>query len=238
MAKDRRQRVKKGEEAKVVYTHGKKKNAIANAVIQPGKGSITVNRIPLSNVELCKEVKALTEKLVREANIIINQKFRDQFPSKWNIENGLKKRVSMNMDHILNYEVSFSANKKLGILEIDFSGGHLAGSTESLAKKGLIEIIDTQQLSTGCWEYNFKELFTGKEFTKTEFHTSWNERTIIKNSWDVFDNPLIPEYPVEGGKIGKFAIIEDKELTVVIKKHEKDINIITSAPYKVKGKLT
>ena len=51
MAKDRRQRVKKGEEAKVVYTHGKKKNAIANAVIQPGKGSITVNRIPLSNVE-------------------------------------------------------------------------------------------------------------------------------------------------------------------------------------------
>jgi small subunit ribosomal protein S16e len=50
MAKDRRQRVK-NQEAKVVYTHGKKKNAIANAVIQPGKGSITVNRIPLSNVE-------------------------------------------------------------------------------------------------------------------------------------------------------------------------------------------
>ena len=51
MGKDRRQRIKKGGEVKVVYTHGKKKNAIANAVVQPGKGSITVNRIPLNNVE-------------------------------------------------------------------------------------------------------------------------------------------------------------------------------------------
>ena len=51
MGKDKRQRVKKGGEVKVVYTHGKKKNAIANAVVQPGKGSITVNRIALQNVE-------------------------------------------------------------------------------------------------------------------------------------------------------------------------------------------
>lgn len=51
MAKDRRQRIKKGNEVKVAYTHGKKKNAIANAVVKPGKGSITINRIPLANVE-------------------------------------------------------------------------------------------------------------------------------------------------------------------------------------------
>ena len=51
MGKDKRQRIAKGGEVKVVYTHGKKKNAIANAVVQPGKGSITVNRIPLNNVE-------------------------------------------------------------------------------------------------------------------------------------------------------------------------------------------
>lgn len=51
MGKDKRARVKKGGEVKVVYTHGKKKNAIANAVVQPGKGSVTINRIPLNNVE-------------------------------------------------------------------------------------------------------------------------------------------------------------------------------------------
>ena len=51
MGKDRRTRVKKGGEVKVAYTHGKKKNAIANAVVQSGKGSITINRIPLSSVE-------------------------------------------------------------------------------------------------------------------------------------------------------------------------------------------
>ena len=51
MGKDNRQRLKKGEEVKMVYTHGKKKNAIANAVVQPGKGSITINRIPIQNVE-------------------------------------------------------------------------------------------------------------------------------------------------------------------------------------------
>jgi len=51
MGKDNRQRIKKGQEVKVVYTHGKKKNAIANAVVQPGKGTITVNRIPIQNIE-------------------------------------------------------------------------------------------------------------------------------------------------------------------------------------------
>ncbi len=44
-------KVKKGGEVKVVYTHGKKKNAIANAIVQQGKGIITINRIPLNSVE-------------------------------------------------------------------------------------------------------------------------------------------------------------------------------------------
>ena len=52
MGKDHRPRHKSGQEVKVVYTHGKKKNAIANAVVQAGKGSITVNRIPIQNIEL------------------------------------------------------------------------------------------------------------------------------------------------------------------------------------------
>ena len=38
-------------EIKMVYTHGKKRNAIANAVIQEGNGSITINRIPIQNIE-------------------------------------------------------------------------------------------------------------------------------------------------------------------------------------------
>jgi small subunit ribosomal protein S16e len=51
MGKNLRTRYKKGEEIKMVYTHGKKKNAIANAVTQDGKGLITVNRIPIQNIE-------------------------------------------------------------------------------------------------------------------------------------------------------------------------------------------
>ena len=39
------------EEQKMVYTHGKKRNAIANAVIQEGKGIITINRVPIQNIE-------------------------------------------------------------------------------------------------------------------------------------------------------------------------------------------
>ena len=35
----------------MVYTHGKKRNAIANAVVQEGKGNITINRVPIQNIE-------------------------------------------------------------------------------------------------------------------------------------------------------------------------------------------
>ena len=51
MGKDRRVRNKKGAEVRTVYTHGKKRNAVANAVVQQGKGTITINRIPIQNVE-------------------------------------------------------------------------------------------------------------------------------------------------------------------------------------------
>jgi small subunit ribosomal protein S16e len=51
MGKNMKTRVKKGETLKMVFTHGKKRNAIANAVVQEGKGSITVNRVPIQNIE-------------------------------------------------------------------------------------------------------------------------------------------------------------------------------------------
>ena len=46
-----KQRIKKESDLKMVYTHGKKRNAIANAVIQEGKGIITINRVPIQNIE-------------------------------------------------------------------------------------------------------------------------------------------------------------------------------------------
>ena len=54
MGKDQRLRYKKGtttENVQMVFTHGKKKNAIANAVVARGTGVITVNRIPIQNIE-------------------------------------------------------------------------------------------------------------------------------------------------------------------------------------------
>ena len=41
----------KDSELKMIYTHGKKRNAIANAVIQEGNGTITINRVHLSVIE-------------------------------------------------------------------------------------------------------------------------------------------------------------------------------------------
>ena len=42
---------KEDSELRMVYTHGKKRNAIANAVIQDGNGTITVNRVSIQNIE-------------------------------------------------------------------------------------------------------------------------------------------------------------------------------------------
>ena len=54
MGKDQRLRYSKKEakeNVKMVFTHGKKKTAVANAVVARGTGVITVNRIPIQNVE-------------------------------------------------------------------------------------------------------------------------------------------------------------------------------------------
>jgi hypothetical protein len=193
-------------------------------------------KIPLSNVELCKEIETVIKQFIKETNCVIDQSLRQQFVSKWLFENGLKKRVSMDLNHILNYEVKFIKNKKLGMMEIEFSGGHLAGSTEALAETGLIKIINKQQLPTGCWKYDCIDIFTKEKFTKTEFHVSWSKDTIIQQSWNLFENSTISEYVAEGDKLAKYIKLGEQELSIVIKNYEKDINITTSVPYEIPKK--
>ena len=60
-------------ELKMVYTHGKKRNAIANAVIQEGNGTITINRIPIQNIE----PKTLRVKIFEPILILGVDKFKD-----------------------------------------------------------------------------------------------------------------------------------------------------------------
>ena len=51
MVKKTKKSSKDDLELKMVYTHGKKRNAIANSVIQEGNGTIIINRIPIQNIE-------------------------------------------------------------------------------------------------------------------------------------------------------------------------------------------
>lgn len=73
MAKDKNQKKTNNQELKVAYTHGKKKSAIANAVVKPGKGSITINRIPIANVE----PKPLRIRLFEPILLVGAEKFKD-----------------------------------------------------------------------------------------------------------------------------------------------------------------
>ena len=60
-------------ELKMVYTHGKKRNAIANAVIREGNGTITINRIPIHNIE----PKTLRIKIFEPILILGVEKFKN-----------------------------------------------------------------------------------------------------------------------------------------------------------------
>ena len=64
---------KDDSELKMIYTHGKKRNAIANAVIQEGNGTITVNRIPIQNIE----PKTLRVKIFEPILILGIEKFKN-----------------------------------------------------------------------------------------------------------------------------------------------------------------
>ena len=63
----------KDAELKMIYTHGKKRNAIANAVIKKGSGKITLNGIPIQNVE----PKTLRVKIFEPILILGVDKFKD-----------------------------------------------------------------------------------------------------------------------------------------------------------------
>ena len=60
-------------ELKMVYTHGKKRNAIANAVVKEDNGTITINRIPIQNIE----PKTLRIKIFEPILILGIEKFKN-----------------------------------------------------------------------------------------------------------------------------------------------------------------
>ena len=64
---------KDDSELKMVYTHGKKRNAIANAVVKEGNGTITINRIPIQNIE----PKTLRIKIFEPILILGIEKFKN-----------------------------------------------------------------------------------------------------------------------------------------------------------------
>ena len=188
-------------------------------------------KVPLSNTVLCREIKILVQRLVKECNYPISSEFRKKFFSKFITENGIKKKIDMNLDHILNSIVKITEDAKEGVLKIEYSGGHLAGSTQALENKGLIKIISKKQLKAGCWEYDCKNTFTGRKFTKTEFPSSWSAEQIIQRSWNLFDNKTIYELKANDGKFSKSITIGKQELKIIIKKHDHGVNIITAVPY-------
>ena len=74
MGKGKKATAKEEEsELKMVFTHGKKRNAIANAVIKEGNGTITINRIPIHNIE----PKTLRIKIFEPILVLGVDKFRN-----------------------------------------------------------------------------------------------------------------------------------------------------------------
>ena len=73
MAKGKKTAKGESDELKMVYTHGKKRNAIANAVVQEGNGTITINRIPIQNIE----PKTLRIKIFEPILILRIEKFKN-----------------------------------------------------------------------------------------------------------------------------------------------------------------
>lgn len=103
-------------------------------------------------------------------------------------------------------------------MKIKFNGGHLAGSTESLAAKGIIKIVEKKILSADCIEYNFQDLVTGKPFTKTEFPVHWNYEKLVQSCWEIYENPLSVEKLAKDGKFSREGLLDGCKMQVVLKK--------------------
>lgn len=220
---------------------------------------ITTNfggKIPLSNPTLCEEVEAAIKKLIKKANIVIDEKFKKASSWKMIEEGGTRKKVNLDIEHIINYGVEFVQNEAEGFMTITFKGGHLAGSTEALAAKGLIRIVDMKMLPNGCMEYSFQDflanspndcikrdfcdLSINKHFTKTEFPAHWDYKKLVQSCWEVYEKPLISDYIEQAPKVIREGMTSDSFKMSLIMKNPKQklnmplaqstINIITALP--------
>ena len=198
-------------------------------------------KILLRDSELCQEAKILVKQFVKDTNCLIERKLHQQLASKWLSQNGMKTRVNMDIDHILNYSCEFLQNELLGQLEVKFKGGHLAGSSESLASTGVVKVINKNTLANGCIEYKLQDVLTGNSFTKTEFPAHWDYKKITESCWEVYENPAIADYIEQAPKAIREGVTSDGfKMSIVLKTSKQNfqttlaqntVNIITALPF-------
>ncbi len=151
-------------------------------------------KIPLNDIALCQEVRQFIKQILSEVNCIIDVEFKEKNLWKMICEEAITRKVNLDLEHVINYGIEISENYAEGILNLKFKGGHLAGSTEALEAQGLIKILEKRKLPNGCYEYIFEDVFYKIEQTKTEFPQHWDYKKIIESCWEVYENPLIPDY--------------------------------------------
>lgn len=189
-------------------------------------------KIPLHDAALCQEVITSIQTILEEINYKIDIKFKNVNSWKWIIEDGVKKKINLDIEHIINYGANINRNKLTQSLTFTIDGGHLAGSAELLESKGLVKILKKNDLGNGAFEYKMEDVFCKQSITKTEFPKDWDYKKIVESCWEVYENPLYSRPCKKGNKTIKQKIVNECKVEIIVKSHDKTSNIITA--YSVK----
>ncbi len=127
-----------------------------------------------------------------------------------------EKSVCIDLEHAISGKYELVMNKTNEYYQIQFKGGHKAGTIARLKQKGYVEIHDIKEFGGGCKEYQVEDLFSGQMFTHTEFPPHWNAEKIAQETKSFTENAI---------KNGSFSA-ETKEAIEVITEDGFELKIV------------
>ena len=141
------------------------------------------------NVALFNNTKYWLEQICTKINTKIENTLLEQY-NKMTLIPGTKMSLCIDLEHIINVEYKLIEDASRAYLTVQFTGGHLAGTMSKLAQEGLVKIKSFVEFGGGCKEYLVEDLFTGREFTHTEFPPHWNIEKIAQKTKCLVENAM------------------------------------------------
>lgn len=178
-------------------------------------------KISQNNAVLKNNMEYWLQQFIKDTHITIEQAILDECKNIKQLVGNIEMQTCIDIEHIANPQLKLVLDKSGTYYQMQFDGGHLAGTARKLEQAGFIKIKSYEKFANGCIEYQLQYPYSNASFIHTEFAPHWTVERIVQETKIAFTQ-LISEHATSPNFADTVKIIDSFDLRIVVNSNPKN----------------